>query len=197
MPRPRSTDARDRVVAVVRTLAVAEGLSAVTIDEVARRSGVAKTTIYRHFSTREELLIAALAESLPPPEAADTGSLHGDLVEFLSELRPLFAEPNARSLALEIVAVAHREPALQELQRQFFGGRMGPLLRVLGRARDRGEIGEVTIIEAIEIVHGPFMVRSLSAPETIVHLDLHILADRAVVRLRELAPPVGRTAHIV
>ncbi len=54
-------------------IVVEVGVHGFTIDELARRSGVAKTTIYRHFPTRNELLIAALDGNITIPETPDTG----------------------------------------------------------------------------------------------------------------------------
>ncbi len=60
------------------------GLGGVSIDEVARASGVAKTTIYRHWPTRAALLIDACSQLGGPHEAPDTGSLRGDLYALAS-----------------------------------------------------------------------------------------------------------------
>ena len=80
----------------VAQIALDDGLGAVTIDEVARRSGVAKTTVYRHFPTKPELLVAALDQLVGPPVAPDTGSLVGDLTAFLRSVHPIFADDRVR-----------------------------------------------------------------------------------------------------
>lgn len=67
MPRPTSTD--DRIVETVLDLLRSRGPSAVTIESVAATSGVAKTTIYRRYADRREMLAAALAPLATPPPA--------------------------------------------------------------------------------------------------------------------------------
>ena len=79
MGRPRSQAAREKVLEATAAIALSDGLSAVTIDRVARRSGVAKTTIYRHFEHRNALLIAALDPTTDAPDCPDTGALTVDL----------------------------------------------------------------------------------------------------------------------
>src|SRR5919198_1676494 len=58
---PRVRHSKEVVMATTYELLSEEGLAGVTVDAVARRSGVAKTTIYRHWPSREALLLDACA----------------------------------------------------------------------------------------------------------------------------------------
>src|SRR5688500_192703 len=49
MGRPRSEEARQAALAATVDLVLAHGVEGVTFEDVAARSGVAKTTLYRHF----------------------------------------------------------------------------------------------------------------------------------------------------
>jgi len=60
MARPRSEEARRKVLGAASDLMAARGVASLTIDEVAARSGVAKTTIYRHWQERTSLIIDAV-----------------------------------------------------------------------------------------------------------------------------------------
>jgi AcrR family transcriptional regulator len=60
-PRPHG-QTRDRVLQASRELLAESGVHGLTIDGVAARSGVAKTTIYRHWRSKEELALAVLLE---------------------------------------------------------------------------------------------------------------------------------------
>ena len=73
MARPLSEVARAKMLAAAHEVIVSDGLDACTVDEVARRSGVAKTTIYRHWASREALLADALG-ALGGPSPADAGT---------------------------------------------------------------------------------------------------------------------------
>lgn len=73
-PKPPSVS-KDKITAATLDLLRTRGPSAVTIDGVAARSGVARTTIYRWYSDRDDMLAAALLEvgTLTPPREALTG----------------------------------------------------------------------------------------------------------------------------
>ena len=78
--RPRSAD-RDRVILVATAELMAEkGINGLTIEEVAERAGVGKTTIYRRWQSRGTLALDAfLAEFGGPRDLPDTGTFAGDL----------------------------------------------------------------------------------------------------------------------
>src|SRR5947209_7007741 len=71
---------KEAVLKTTFQLLMEHGLSGVSIDEVTRRCGVAKTTIYRHWPTRTELLLDACAKLGSKFDAPDTGSVHGDVM---------------------------------------------------------------------------------------------------------------------
>src|SRR3954447_15114548 len=70
---------RDRVLAPALELLGERGGGGFPVDEVVRRSGVAKTTVYRHWPTREALVLDAASRISAEQEVPDTGSLEGDL----------------------------------------------------------------------------------------------------------------------
>jgi AcrR family transcriptional regulator len=70
---------KETVLATTYQLMSEGGIGGVSIDEVARRSGVAKTTIYRHWPSRSALLLDACSKLGSRAEPPDTGSLEGDL----------------------------------------------------------------------------------------------------------------------
>ncbi|MFK8022928.1 MAG: TetR/AcrR family transcriptional regulator [Ilumatobacter sp.] len=184
MGRPRSQEARERAMTAAAEIALELGLPATTIDEVARRSGVAKTTIYRHFDDRNGLLVAALDRVTDAPRTPDTGSLHRDLVEFYIDLIPIFADEAVQKLSLEIFAAAARDPHLQAMQQSFFSGRMGPIHTIMRHAYERGDLTPTEDFALVlEAVHGPLIIRSLTAPESLASLDPERLAVNAVDRL--------------
>src|SRR6266511_5046821 len=81
--RPGGRSARVRSDAIAATLAeLAErGYAALSLESIARRAGVHKTTLYRRWGTREELVLEAmLARAGEHISVPDTGSLRGDLL---------------------------------------------------------------------------------------------------------------------
>src|SRR5215471_6044879 len=67
------------VLATTYQLLTKSGLSGVSVDAVSRQSGVAKTTIYRHWPSRESLLLDACSQLSARPQVPDTGKLKTDL----------------------------------------------------------------------------------------------------------------------
>jgi len=80
--RPRDASVDDRVMAATWELLLADGYAALNVDEVAERAAVAKTTLYRRWPTKDHLVSALAARSLPPVPVPNTGDLRHDLTEF-------------------------------------------------------------------------------------------------------------------
>jgi len=70
---------KEAVMAATYELLQETGLGGLTVDAVSERSGVAKTTIYRHWPTRSALVIDACSKLGTRREVPDTGSLAGDM----------------------------------------------------------------------------------------------------------------------
>lgn len=186
MPRPRSEEAKNKMLRATAELLYRDGIHAVTYDEVARKSGVAKTTIYRHFPSRNQLLVAAVDGSTATPLIPDNGNLRADLVDFLHAILPIFQNDDLRAMSLELMAAAARDPELQGLHRANVRARIGPLSTIFNRAKDRGEIGaELDYVDAFDFMEGPLIVRSLLYPDKLDDLDIELTVDRI---LRVLSP---------
>jgi len=187
MPRPRSEEARNKMLRATVEVLHRDGIHAVTYDEIARKSGVAKTTIYRHFPSRNELLVAALDGSTAHPLTPDTGNLRGDLTDFLTGILPMFQDDDLRALSLDVMAAATRDPELQELQRANVRARTGPLSTIFERAKARGEIDpDLEYIDAFDFIEGPLIVRTILYPDKLDNLDIPATVD---LILRILSPP--------
>lgn len=116
------------------------GVASFSVDEVARRSGVAKTTIYRHWPTREALVIDACSRMIAEQETPDTGSLEGDVTAILMEIAHLLPTANWSFVLPSIVDTAERNPEFAEIHSRIQRGHAAPLREVLQRAVDRGEL---------------------------------------------------------
>src|SRR3954471_21817841 len=75
----RIVRSRTTVMNATVELLFERGYGGTTVDEISRRSGVAKTTIYRHWPTRTDLLREACATIGTPLDRPDTGNLKDDL----------------------------------------------------------------------------------------------------------------------
>src|SRR5260370_7148691 len=84
---------KENVLAVTHQMMSETGLSGVSIDEVSKRSGGAKTTIYRHCPSRADLLLEACSKLGSKLEAPVTGTFPGAIESFVPTFAPLLRPP--------------------------------------------------------------------------------------------------------
>jgi AcrR family transcriptional regulator len=142
---PEPTDervrrSREAVLGATHQLLSEAGLGGVSIDEVSRRSGVAKTTIYRHWPSRSALLLDACSKMSSPIEAPDTGSLAGDLAALALELARRLRTARWAAVLPSIIDAAERDPDLAELHSRLHAGLMVPFRTVVERGQKRKEL---------------------------------------------------------
>ncbi|MEW2129701.1 TetR/AcrR family transcriptional regulator [Streptomyces sp. NPDC005435] len=139
--RPRSAAADTAILAATREALVELGWSRLTLGDVATRAGVAKTTLYRRWSGKNELVVDAIAELFNELEVPDRGSLAADIEGVVLQFAAILARPEARNGLIAVVAEANRDDALRERIRHSIVERQKHLV-VTGRerAQERGEI---------------------------------------------------------
>ncbi|CQD24088.1 TetR family transcriptional regulator [Mycobacterium lentiflavum] len=112
---PRLLRSRTRLLDAATKLLSAGGIEAVTIDAVTKASKVARTTLYRHFSSSTQLLAATFERLLPQVHPApETGSLRDQLIELLSRQATLFQEAPLHVTTLAWVALGPTPNGTQE-----------------------------------------------------------------------------------
>jgi AcrR family transcriptional regulator len=164
--RPRSEEARQAILENAMELVLEQGLPAMSMDEVARRAGVSKATIYRWWPSKERLALDALAAewaSAAPADETDTGTLRGDLLaRFHPWVRQLNRKPYGR-VAAGLVAAAQADPDFADLYREhFIQPRRDAAGDLLVRALGRGELAADTDLEVtLDLLYGPVYHRLL------------------------------------
>ncbi|MGW3335870.1 TetR/AcrR family transcriptional regulator [Streptomyces sp. NPDC001009] len=139
--RPRSAAADAAILAATREALVELGWSGLTLSDVAVRAGVAKTTLYRRWPGKNELVVDAVAELFDELRLPDSGSLHSDIEGVVLQFAALLARPEARSGLMAVVAESTLDEALRERIRTSVVDRQKRLV-VAGRkrAQERGEL---------------------------------------------------------
>ena len=134
---------KENVLAVTHQMMSETGLSGVSIDEVSKRSGVAKTTIYRHWPSRADLLLDACSKLGSKFEVPDTGSFRGDIDALVVALASyLRTAPLTKILPSIVDAGEHDIKIAKLLQAQVRTCIMAPLYEVIEHAQKKAEIGE-------------------------------------------------------
>ena len=124
-------------------LLAAKGYEGLTVEGVAERSGVNKTTIYRWWPSKAALLAAALVKAdLLAMEPPDTGSLRGDLEALVQRVVVLLTRPPAADIAVAALGAAAHHPELATAAQHFFADRFAREEAVFDRARRRGELSD-------------------------------------------------------
>lgn len=120
-----------------------QGPAAFTIDAVVERTGIARTTIYRLWATRGDLLAAAIGALSYPPNIPDTGVLRADLLEFfMRRARAMQADHWDKSLQSlpGIIDAARHDPALKTIVTAIPTGLVKSVVLMLERGRTRREL---------------------------------------------------------
>lgn len=119
MARPRSEEAHQKVLAAAVALVAEVGVSGFTVDAVAKASGVAKTTIYRRWSSGDALLMESLECSIEHLATPNTGSLRTDLIEMYASVMAMFEQPHVFRTMLGALARAAGDPDFRHLIREL------------------------------------------------------------------------------
>ncbi|MFF7447099.1 MULTISPECIES: TetR/AcrR family transcriptional regulator C-terminal ligand-binding domain-containing protein [unclassified Streptomyces] len=139
--RPRSATADAAILGATREALVELGWSKLTLGDVAARAGVAKTTLYRRWPGKNELVVDAVAELFDELELPDRGTLAADIEGVVLQFAAILARPEAKSGLMAVVTESIRDDALRERIRCSIVERQKRLvLEGRARAERRGEL---------------------------------------------------------
>ncbi|MFJ4652529.1 TetR/AcrR family transcriptional regulator [Nocardia sp. NPDC088792] len=174
----RSARVRAAVLDATLTALADNGFDQLNIAEVAARSGVHETTIYRRWKTREQLMFDALLEhswqQLPIP---DTGALRSDLITFARSMDEMVKTPLGAALSRAWTA-SPDNPALDESRDRFWRDRLRAASAMIDRAIARGELTAAADHQLIlETVTAPVHFRALFTRQVIDEDYLERLVD--------------------
>ncbi|MGN9794808.1 TetR/AcrR family transcriptional regulator [Streptomyces sp. NPDC054847] len=139
--RPRSAEADTAILEATRASLVELGWSKLTMGDVATRAGVAKTTLYRRWANKNELVVDAVAVLFDELELADRGSLVADVEGVVLQFAELLGQPETKTALMGVVAESTCDEALRTRIRSAIVERQKRLV-VEGRerAQARGEL---------------------------------------------------------
>jgi AcrR family transcriptional regulator len=139
--RPRSR-ASDRVILQTTLELLAEvGCDRLSIEAIAARAGVGKTTIYRRYANKEELIADAIESIRTEVIIPDTGSLNGDITAIIENAAQITLTPLGRKSVGTIVGSAASNPAFSQIyQTRYLAPRRAAFAVVIDRAKARAEV---------------------------------------------------------
>ncbi|MBK0420523.1 TetR/AcrR family transcriptional regulator [Leucobacter sp. CSA2] len=149
------------------------GYASLTIEGVAAASGVAKTTIYRRWASKAEMVYSVVIHTDEGSSAIDTGTLAGDVRRLAERAVALVAEEPGRSVLPGLLADMTGDAELAgRLRESFIAAARGEIVAMLDRARLRGELTETVPV-------AEFHAALLGIP----YAHVHLLADAETDRL--------------
>ncbi len=165
---PRIERTRKVVIEAALDLVGEIGFDNVTIEGVSERCGVARSTIYRHWSDKMGLLVDAIKDRLIVYPETDTGFVRADIVGFLGNLVAWFETKDGVVVALSLLSAAHRDNEVGELHKQATRSMRDHLISIIDRAKDRGELP--TDVDARESANE--LAGALFYKRMVVHEDI-------------------------
>jgi AcrR family transcriptional regulator len=128
---------------------VERGYARLSMEGVAKRAGAGKSALYRRWRTKQEMVLAVLAElTVPMADTTDTGTLRGDIRASVSAIAAWLTEPPFSRIIPDLVAESARTPELAAAIAAAIGEPRRAMARPrLERAIARGELPADTDLE--------------------------------------------------
>jgi AcrR family transcriptional regulator len=188
--RPRSRQADEAILEAGRQLVAEVGYSRMSMEQVARRAGVGKDTLYRRWPSKLVLvrdgILRSAMEAVPVPETDDP---RRDLVMYLTRVAEFGITTTFGSVVAGMVGEAYRNPELATAFQEWAGSRRTTVEALLRRVLRRQGSDDLPDFEMeVDLLLAPLYYRRLvsGAP---VDGDMF---DALVARL---LPAEGTTAH--
>jgi len=190
--RPRDDSADDKILAAALARLERDGYEHLRVDDVAADAGVAKTTLYRRWESKEALVAEVMRRLyLDRVPAVDHGDLRADLVALVGETyRLLFEGPG--QVVEDLVRSSGASRELADVVRATTQARRRAFHQAMNRAVARGELDPAADHDlVIDLLVGPLWTRLLVSDLTMSPDDVETIVDAVLdgVALPNAAPP--------
>lgn len=161
--RPRRASAGKAIVDATLGLLAERGFQEATMEAIASRAGVGRNTIYRRWSSKEELIVEALEELFADLDIRDGEDLYSLLLDWIRDFARTFGDPLYGRILPVVLGELQRNPAFAEVYAErLVRPRYEALVGVLQRAVERGELRRDANVEQIaDLLAAPPFVRVL------------------------------------
>ncbi|HEY6531177.1 MAG TPA: TetR-like C-terminal domain-containing protein [Acidimicrobiales bacterium] len=175
--RPRNPEVDRAIAAATLELLAEHGFAGVTVEAVAAVAGVAKSTVYRRYPSRLELLIGVIRHELAEPKGeVDSGTVVGDLALLGRRLVVGLTQTSFGRALPAILSATAAHPELHEVRLEFVSSRRAPAVAAVRRAIDRGELrADADPEQVVDVLSGPVFYRVFVKGETVdeAWIDAH------------------------
>jgi AcrR family transcriptional regulator len=160
--RPRSEETTRAILDAALALVDEVGYAGCSMERIAQKAGVQKPAVYRRWCNKSDLVADAVHLVAMPITDPDTGSVEGDLVAMMREMKATAGTPEGK-VALRLLAEHGAHPDLvAAIKSSMIAKRRVVFRRVLKRGEERGEIrAGIDVDLVVQMLLGPILVRLL------------------------------------
>lgn len=166
--RPRSVEINQAILQATLDLLAELGYQGLSIEAIATRAGVGKTTIYRRYDSKDELIAEALNSNRPAPVVPDTGSFWTDLDDILRQAANSHFSPLGRQTLAMILSLASSNPQFADIywKKQLLPRRKAATV-IFERAKARGELADDVDLDLVfDLMTGLLFKLAIFKPKT-------------------------------
>ena len=197
--RPRDPEADGRILAAASSLILLRGFESMTVDEVASSAGVGKATVYRRWSRKEDLAVAAMEQlyrdEMPAP---DTGTIRGDLQAMYAAVLAFVNSPAGTDYVRTTVKESMRDDRIAALYREANDRAEQNAAKVFQRAVDRGEVrADLPLTAVVQFLGSLVTMRAVNGHDMPAPEELEALIDfvlHGIGQEPSVIDPAGRRA---
>ena len=162
---PRIARSRAKVIEAARQLLVEHGPRGVTVDAVSERSGVAKSTMYRHWDSRNELLVELVHSCLPEmPEPDLDAGFEPCLRGYVGDVAQALADDSYALTIAALVPLSRQVPELTDAVESEREQRLAVIEDILAVGRREGAVGDdIDADRLTALVFGPLIFEAAFA----------------------------------
>lgn len=159
---PRVERSRRVILSAALEMLSEVGYGGLTIEAVAARAGVGKSTVYRHWRSKLELVEDAIKSLKPAVAWPTTGTVRERVVVVLQEIAHAMADSTWSNCLPAIIEAAERDPELMAIHRRLAAERRELLVGLLTEGVTSGEVpAEADMRVLADCLVGPILLRRL------------------------------------
>lgn len=177
----RPARAEARILEATLDELAANGFEGLTVEKIATNACVGRATIYRHWPSRADLVIAAVRSVKVRQPIVTQGSLRADLVAQLHGLSTALSSTPFGTILPAIIEASRRDDELAALHRVLLDERRADALALIDAAVERGEIPSTVDRDLLlDLAVGPVFYRHLVRHERTDAAEIEAIVDRAL-----------------
>jgi AcrR family transcriptional regulator len=188
--RPRSEAIDSAILDATIEELIERGYLALSVESIAARAGVAKTTVYRRWSNTIDLALAAMRSFESDVQEPPPGSVRDQLVWLTDAMRRKWSDPRYSAMMRRVAADGTAQPELYRQTRdRLIAPHLRQMNRILARGIDEGIIrADADLAWVRQLITAPILSAALTLKERVPLVQVEFSVDTV---LRGVAPLAG------